>query len=178
MAFFTPRGSRSLRTRRLRADKRTGTSSRSCSGFTLIEISIALGILSVGLLGVAAATITAMAVSGSFALIIGSMFGTNPLLLTTACVIWGISIIADSAQFSASVAELSEPQMVGTMLTAQTSAGFLLTLITIHLMPVLVGQTGWALAFAILALGPLFGIVAMAKLRKQPDAIKLANGRR
>lgn len=63
MAFFSPRGSRSLRTRRLRADKRTGTSSRSSSGFTLIEISIALGILSVGLLGVAAATITAMAVS-------------------------------------------------------------------------------------------------------------------
>jgi len=123
-------------------------------------------------------TISAMAVSGSLALIVGFMFGTNPWLLTAACIIWGIAIIADSAQFSASVAELSDPQLVGTMLTAQTCAGFLSTLITIHLMPVLVQSGGWALAFAVLALGPVFGIISMARLRAHPDAAKLANGRR
>ncbi len=119
-----------------------------------------------------------MAVSGAFALIVGQMFGASPLLLGIACVIWGIAIVADSAQFSASVAELPEPRMVGTRLTAQTSAGFLLTLAAIHLMPVLVEKTSWATAFSVLALGPVFGIIAMAKLRRHRDSIKLANGRR
>ncbi len=60
----------------------------------------------------------------------------------------------------------------------QTSVGFLLTLITIHLMPVLVAEIGWGPAFASLALGPLFGVISMAKLRAHPDAVKLAGGRR
>jgi len=64
------------------------------------------------------------------------------------------------------------------MLTVQTSAGFLLTLITIHLMQVLVERAVWWLAFAVLALGPLFGVVAMARLRADPAARKIAGGRR
>ena len=123
-------------------------------------------------------TMAAMSISGACALGVGLMFGSDPLLLTAVCVIWGISIVADSAQFSASVAELSDPSLVGTMLTTQTSAGFLLTLITIHLMPILVAEGGWALAFAILAAGPAFGVWSMARLRRHPDALKLAGGRR
>ena len=84
--------------------------------------------------------------------------------------IWGASIVADSAQFSASIAELAEPDLVGTMLTMQTSMGFLLTLLTIHLMPVLVDAAGWGIAFAVLALGLAFGVWSMAKLRHHPDA--------
>ena len=93
------------------------------------------------------------------------------------CLVWGITVIADSAQFSASVAELSDKDLVGTMLTIQTCGGFLLTLITIHLMPVLVEEAGWSLAFGILALGPAVGVVAMWRLRRSPDARKLAGGR-
>ncbi len=121
---------------------------------------------------------TAMTVSGACALLAGALFGAPPILLTLVCVIWGVSIIADSAQFSASIAELSEPQFVGTMLTVQTCAGFLLTLITIHLMPVLVEATNWQIAFAVLAAGPVFGVWSMARLRSHPDAVKLAGGRR
>ena len=64
------------------------------------------------------------------------------------------------------------------MLTMQTAMGFLLTLITIHLMPVVVEQVGWRYAFGVLALGPAFGVWAMARLRAEPEALKLAGGRR
>ena len=123
-------------------------------------------------------TMTAMGVSGTCALIVGFMFGAPPIFLTVVCVIWGLSVVADSAQFSASIAELSEPGLVGTMLTMQTCAGFLLTILTIHLIPPMVAAVGWQWAFAGLSLGPYLGVVAMARLRAHPDAIKLAGGKR
>ncbi|MDH4229555.1 MAG: MFS transporter [Nitrospirota bacterium] len=123
-------------------------------------------------------TMGAMATSGICAATVGLLFGTHPALVGGLCLLWGITVIADSAQFSASVTELSEPQLVGTMLTTQTCAGFTLTLVTIHLMPLLVGAVGWRYAFMPLALGPFFGVWAMARLRARPEAIRLAGGRR
>ncbi len=123
-------------------------------------------------------TIGAMAASGTCAVLVGSLFGAHPVIVGLACLVWGITVIADSAQFSASVSELSQPELIGTMLTVQTCAGFLLTLITIHLMPVVVETMGWPLAFAALAIGPAFGVWAMARLRAHPDSIRLAGGRR
>jgi len=123
-------------------------------------------------------TIAAMTVSGGCALVTGFLFGGPPVAIIIVCLIWGFSIVADSAQFSASVAELSEKSLVGTMLTMQTSLGFLLTLLTIHLIPPLVAAAGWSYAFAMLAAGPVVGVIAMARLRGHPDAVKLAGGRR
>jgi MFS family permease len=129
-------------------------------------------------LGRTTLTMLAMAVSGSCALAIGFLFGASPVWLVPLCLLWGVSVVADSAQFSASIAELSERTLVGTMLTVQTSAGFLLTLGTIHLLPALVDGVGWRFAFAFLALGPFIGVAAMWQLRQHPDAAKLAGGRR
>jgi MFS family permease len=123
-------------------------------------------------------TMGAMSASGICALLVGGLFGAHPVLIGVICFIWGITIIADSAQFSASVTELSEPELIGTMLTVQTCAGFLLTLITIHLMPVIVEAAGWQLAFGSLAIGPALGVWAMARLRAHPDSLKLAQGKR
>ncbi|HKX09735.1 MAG TPA: MFS transporter [Stellaceae bacterium] len=128
--------------------------------------------------GRTALTMGAMAASGTCALVVGFLFGAHPLLLGAVCVIWGVTVVADSAQFSASVAELSPPELIGTMLTVQTCAGFTLTLITIHLMPVLVALVGWHFAFAPLALGPFFGVWAMGRLRAHPESTRLARGRR
>jgi len=64
------------------------------------------------------------------------------------------------------IAELSERPLVGTMLTVQTCLGFLLTLASIQLIPVAVGWVGWRFAFALLAVGPFLGILAMARLRR------------
>jgi len=152
------------------------------STFAVMGVGGALGCLAGGWLadrhGRTATTMVAMAVSGACALLVGLLFGGHPLPLVVLCFVWGVSVVADSAQFSASVTELSEPELVGTMLTVQTCAGFLLTLITIHLIPYFVDALGWRLAFAPLALGPAFGVWAMAQLRAHPDAVRLANGSR
>jgi MFS family permease len=118
-------------------------------------------------IGRTAVAIASMAVSGVCSALIGLLFGGPawPLLLVS--VIWGIAVIADSAQFSACVAELSERALVGTMLTIQTCAGFILTTFSIQIIPIAVGWIGWRSAFAILAIGPLLGILALARLRRE-----------
>ena len=123
-------------------------------------------------------TVTALAVSGTCCLFAGWLFGASPVLLGLVCIVWGVAIVADSPQFSAAVAELADRNLVGTMLTVQTSLGFLLTLLTIHLLPWLVEIAGWGWAFAALAPGPALGVVAMWRLRHHPDAARLAGGRR
>ena len=142
----------------------------------------ALGCVVAGLaadrLGRTTITIASMAVSGACSLVVGFLFGASPILLVGLCLIWGFAIVADSGQFSASVAELSDPSLIGTMLTVQTGAGFLLTLATIHLIPPLVEMVTWRYAFAALALGPMVGIWGMVRLRGMPESLKLANGRR
>jgi MFS family permease len=139
--------------------------------------SIAAGLLA-DRLGRTTITIAAMAVSGTCAAVVGFLFGGDPRWLVAVCIVWGVSIVADSAQFSASIAELSERARVGTMLTVQTALGFTLTLVTIHLMPYLVEAVSWRYAFMPLALGPLVGVWAMARLRAHPRALQLAGGRR
>jgi len=152
------------------------------AAFAVIGVGGLIGCLAGGWIadrqGRTTLTMGAMAASGACALAVGLLFGGNPLLLGALCMIWGATIVADSAQFSASVAELSPPGLVGTMLTAQTCAGFLLTLCTIHLMPLLVDAAGWRWAFMPLALGPFLGVWAMARLRAMPEARLLAGGRR
>ena len=142
----------------------------------------AVGCVAAGLLadrvGRTTVTIIAMAVSGSCAATIGLLYGGSPAALLCLCVIWGISIVADSAQFSASIAELADPARVGTMLTLQTALGFTLTLVTIHLLPHFVDAIGWRYAFVPLAIGPAIGVWAMARLRADPRSVKLAGGRR
>ena len=120
----------------------------------------------------------AMAISGCCCLVIGLVFGANPILLLIVAAIWGASVVADSAQFSACVTELGDPQYLGTALTIQTCLGFLLTIVSIKLIPRFVDLVGWRYAFMILAPGPLFGVFAMLRLRTLPEAAKIAHGRR
>ena len=92
--------------------------------------------------------------------------------------VWGFTIVADSAQFSAAVSELAPREYLGTALTLQTSMGFLLTLFTIRMVPPLQAWVGWRYAFAFLAIGPIVGIWSMWKLRQSAASVKLANGNR
>ena len=87
-----------------------------------------------------------------------------------------LSVIADSAQFSTAISELSNPELVGTALTVQTCVGFLLTMATIRLVPFLEENVGWGLAIATLGLGPVFGVWHMSRLRRHPEAAKMAGG--
>ena len=142
----------------------------------------AIGCVVAGLLadrvGRTLVTSWAMAISGSCCLVIGLLYGGNPLLLLLVAVIWGATVVADSAQFSSCVTELGDPQYIGTALTIQMCVGFLLTTISIELIPKAVSAWSWRYAFMILAPGPLFGVLAMLRLRGLPEAVNIAHGRR
>ncbi len=108
----------------------------------------------------------AMAISGACALITPFLFGQAALLVIPVFVVWGITVVADSAQFSTMATEESEPEVRGTSLALQTALGFLLTLVTIRGVPLIAGSIGWRWAFPILALGPVFGVWAMVAMRR------------
>ncbi|MBV9211100.1 MAG: MFS transporter [Acidobacteria bacterium] len=129
-------------------------------------------------LGRTTLTIAALLTSGTCALTVGLLYGQNPFWLVALCLVWGFSIVADSAQFSAAITELCRAEYTGTALTLQTSLGFLLTLVTIRLIPPLERWLGWRWAFAFLAIGPAVGVCAMYTLRRSPAAFRLAGGRK
>jgi MFS family permease len=106
----------------------------------------------------------AMALSGACAVAIPLVFGHSLWLLAPVAWAWGFFVIADSAQFSALVTESVPPHAVGTALTVQTSTGFLLTMVSIQLIPPMVNGIGWRWVFPILAIGPVLGIVAIRQL--------------
>jgi MFS family permease len=106
----------------------------------------------------------AMAASGVCAIIIGLTYGQSLLLLIPVALAWGFFVIADSAQFSVLVTESVPPHAVGTALTIQTSMGFLLTMVSIQLVPPVQHVLGWRWAFMMLALGPVVGIAAIRRL--------------
>jgi MFS family permease len=155
----------------------------NASGATFLVIAIgALGCWLGGLAsdrwGRTTLTMLAMAASGACALAIGATFGGPPVLTLAVALVWGVTVIADSAQFSTAITELCPPAYVGTALTTQTCAGFALTTLTIWLIPPAVAAVGWGWAFATLAFGPALGVAAMARLRALPEARQLAGGRR
>jgi len=112
----------------------------------------------------------AMAASGACALLVGLFFGQTFWLLLPVVLVWGLFVVADSAQFSAMVTEVAPQQGVGTALTLQTSLGFLLTMVTIQAVPVLQQSFGWSLAFPVLALGPILGIAAIRRFDRDRRA--------
>ena len=116
-----------------------------------------------GRVGYARVVTISMAASAACAVLIGFFFGAPPWIVAVIAWIWCFFIVADSAQFSAMVTEVAPPHAVGTALTLQTSLGFLLTMVTIQLVPVLAQNVGWRWAFPILALGPIVGIAVIAR---------------
>jgi MFS family permease len=118
-----------------------------------------------------------MAVSGTCCVLVGLLFGAPPWLVLLVGLVWGFAVVADSAQFSTMVTELADQAYVGTALTLQLALGFILTVATIWLIPVLEDAVGWRWAFAFLAPGPALGVLAMLRLKSLPEAARIAGGR-
>jgi MFS family permease len=156
----------------------TATAAR-VAGFAVIAVG-AVGCVAAGAwadrIGRVRITTWSLAVSGSCALLVGLFFDA-PGLLTMVCLVWGLAVVADSAQFSAALTELGDPRYVGTALTLQTSLGFLLTLVTVRLVPSLLGPLGWRAVFVVLVPGPLVGIASMLRLGALPESRRMAGGR-
>jgi len=160
----------------------SGTGYGSVSVLTFLVIAIGgLGSWLAGLLAdrVGRTTVagTAMAISGTCALLTPVLFGAPPLLVVPVMLVWGLTVVADSAQFSTMVTETASDETRGTALTLQTAVGFLLTLVTIRLVPAVAGEVGWRWAFPVLALGPAAGVAAMVRLRSTRYAAMLAGGK-
>lgn len=158
--------------------------SNASLGAFLVVAAGGLGCVGAGIaadrLGRTAVTMLAMACSGASAVAIGFLFGAPPLVTLALGVFWGVTVVADSAQFSTAVSELAPPGTAGSALAIQTALGFILTGVTILLVGALAPSdgAGWRAAFGLLAVGPVLGIVAMARLRGRPDAGLMAGGRR
>nr|CAD6595571.1 MFS transporter [Rhizobium sp. TCK] len=130
-------------------------------------------------IGRTATTAGMMIASGLCALTVGFVYDGPLWLLAIVVVVWGISIIGDSAQFSAAVTELADRNYIGTALSLQMGMGFALTIGMIWALPRLAELLGgWQWTFSVLAVGPFVGAAAMLYLRRLPAATRLANGRR
>ncbi len=129
--------------------------------------------------GRTAITIALMIISGFCAATIGFSFDGPVSVFVAICIVWGASVVADSAQFSAVITEVGDPRYVGTALTTLLGSGFALTAVTIWLLPVFAGWLGsWQWVFLILVPGPALGALSMAVLRRRPEALAVAGGRR
>ena len=148
----------------------------------LVFLSGAVGCVMGGLLaerwGRTATTSWALALSGGTALCIGFLPVGWTQIIFFMTLLWGFTVIADSAQFSTAITELADDSYRGTALALQTGLGFLLTVITIRLVPIIQSHIGWGWAFAFLSVGPVLGIFAMVKLRNLPDSRIMAMGKR
>ena len=150
------------------------------AGFAVVAVGGAGSIIAGQLadrFGRTAIASASLVISGACCLVAGFLFG-SPILLTILCLVWGFTVVADSAQFSTAVTELAESSHVGTVLTMQTCTGFLLTMGSIRLVPWLVEHAGWGWAFVMLAPGPVFGLASMGRLRRLPEATRMASGNR
>ncbi len=112
----------------------------------------------------------AMRWSGSVAVVIGFLVDAPVPIVLGVGVVWGFWVVADSAQFSTIVTEVTEPRYTGTALTVQLAIGFVLTVFTIFLVPVVRDAHGWGWAFLMLAPGPALGTWAMRVLARDGGA--------
>ncbi len=120
-----------------------------------------------------------LAASGTSALLIGVFFHAHPAIFIAIAVVWGLTIVSDSAQFSAAVSELADQSFVGSTLAFQMSVGFTISIFTVWLVPQIAEVFGsWRWTFLVLVPGPIFGLVAMMRLRAMPESLALAEGRR
>jgi len=151
------------------------------AGTFIVFISGALGNVFGGMLadriGRTKFNIIMLIMSGSSSLIIG-FFLNNTILALVIAVIWGITVVPDSPQYSVMITELSDQDYVGTSLTIQTALGFGISLVSIQLMPFFVYFVSWFYSFMFLALGPLIGILSLFLLRREPDSTKIGQGKK
>jgi MFS family permease len=141
---------------------------RGVTSFVALGLCGAAGCLVAGRLGDrwgrARTAAGAMVISGTCCLAAAAAYGRSVWLLVPVLVVWGTSVIADSAMFSACTTVVVDTRFIGTALTFQTAVGFLITAITIQGLPLLADAWGWPAAIAVLAAGPLLGAVAMVRL--------------
>jgi MFS family permease len=142
--------------------------------FTFAVVAVgALGALGAGWVadraGRALTAGAALAAGGVCALLTPLAWAGPGWVLGALLLVYGVAVIADSAQFSAALAERAPKDLAGSLLTLQTASGFALTIVSVQLLPVWAEAIGWRYAFTPLVIGPVVGVVAMALLARMPQ---------
>ena len=117
--------------------------------------------------GERAVALVSLVVSGSMCLASPFLFGLEPPLLLTACLVWGVFVVADSPQFSALAARHCPAEYTGTALTVQNGVGFAITVVSIHVISLLGESIGWRWVFVFLTPGPVIGAWCIWRMRVQ-----------
>ncbi len=150
--------------------------------FSIIGLSGVIGSVLGGLIsdriGRTLSTSIYLGISGTSAILIGLTYASAPFITIIVGIIWGITVIADSAQFSTAVTELSSNKIRGSALTFQMALGFLITVGSIYAIDILRNTVGWHWAFSFLSIGPLLGIISMIRLRYQNESTLMCNGKK
>ena len=92
------------------------------------------------------------------------MIDAVPLLFLGFVMLWGITVVGDSPQFSALNATYAPPEYIGTALTIVNSIGFLLTIVSIQLASWILTMVQIEYLFWLLLPGPLLGLWALRPL--------------
>ena len=134
----------------------------------------------------------AMAVGGTFSVVgeffLGSLFGYSFAFVVIVAGWIGFWVISDSALYKAGLLEMMDPKFTGLALGIQSAVGFGITIIS----PAVFGAvlqlyngagnptsaTQWWPSFGVLGVGGLLAPIAILLLRRMPQAVLMAGGKR
>lgn len=110
---------------------------------------------------------TALLLSGVCCLTVPAAAGAGWPVFLAFLLFWGVMVIADSPLFSTLVALRADPELKGTALTIVNCIGFSITIASIQLLTALHEFRGGYGIYAILAIGPVLGLIALYSGRKK-----------
>lgn len=118
----------------------------------------------------------------------GWMVGAPMFLLVAVAIFYNVTGVGDSSIHSTTLTELTDPRYLGAAYSLRSVLGFGAGAIAPWVFGLVLdwGRAGgglpdhvvWGLAWSTLGLGGLLGPLAIWRLRRMPEAIKLANGKR
>lgn len=106
-----------------------------------------------------------LTISGLCCLISPFLFNFSWPIFILFLIVWGFSVVADSAQFSTLNAQNAPKDLIGTGLTIVTSIGFAITIFSIELLNFMKLFIPLNYLFLFLLPGPIFGLLSIRHLR-------------
>ena len=124
--------------------------------------------------------------SGLASLLFGWLIGGSLLPVILLGLWYGFWAVADTATYKAGLTDMVNTQIRGTSLGFQSALGFGITVISPQIFGAVLDATNkgdqnitvWGPAFAVLAAGPIIGLILLAVLRRHPKAILMAGGKK